>query len=48
MRICGWKGKLLSRAGKEILLKLVAQAIPSYYMSVPLLLSSLCEKIQRS
>lgn len=32
-KIKGWKEKFLSRAGKEVLIKVVARAIPSYIMS---------------
>uniref|UniRef100_A0A803NMT2 DUF4283 domain-containing protein n=1 Tax=Cannabis sativa TaxID=3483 RepID=A0A803NMT2_CANSA len=36
-RLQGWEGTFLSRAGKEILVKTVAQTLPSYAMSVFLL-----------
>ncbi|KAM6549548.1 hypothetical protein CsatB_021224 [Cannabis sativa] len=36
-RIQGWESKFLSRAGKEVLIKTVAQSLPSYAMSVFLL-----------
>ena len=41
-----WKGKILSRAGKEILIKAVAQSIPTYTMSVFQLPVKLCEELQ--
>ena len=46
-RIQGWSNKLLSRAGKAILIKNVAQALPSYCMSCFLIPKSICEEIQR-
>ena len=36
---------MLSRAGKEVLIKAVAQAIPTYTMSVFQLPSKLCEEL---
>ncbi|XP_060964770.1 uncharacterized protein LOC133033724 [Cannabis sativa] len=36
-RILSWEGRFLSKAGKELLLKTVAQAIPNHAMSVFLL-----------
>ena len=44
-KLQGWKGMLLSRAGKEILIKVVAQSIPTYTMSVFLLPLKLCDEL---
>lgn len=44
-QIEGWKGKLLSIAGREILIKAVAQATMTYTMSCFKLLDSLCKKL---
>ena len=41
----GWKGKLLSRARKEILIKVVAQSIPTYTMGVFQLPRKLCDEL---
>ena len=43
--IAGWKGNLLSNAGREILIKAVAQATPTYTMSVFKLPDSLCKEL---
>ena len=44
-RIARWKGKFLSSAGKEILIKAVAQATPTYTMSCFKLPDSLCREL---
>lgn len=44
-KIQGWKEKLLSKGGKEILIKAVAQAIPVYSMACYDLTKSLCDEL---
>ncbi|CAL2232092.1 unnamed protein product [Prunus armeniaca] len=46
-KVQGWKAKLLSFAGKEILLKVVAQAVPIYMMNCFLIPKCLCDEIQQ-
>jgi hypothetical protein len=46
-RINSWRGKALSRAGKEIMIKSVLQAIPSYVMSVYVIPDSIIKDIER-
>ena len=46
-RLMSWEGKLLSRAGKEILVKTVAQSLPTYAMNVFLLPLEITRDIER-
>ncbi|KAM1949581.1 hypothetical protein ACFX15_009620 [Malus domestica] len=46
-RLKSWKGKLLSAAGKEVLVKAVAQAIPNYSMICFLLPKLFCDELNR-
>lgn len=46
-RISTWNKRWLSQAGKEVFIKAVLQAIPSYTMSVFLLPQTLCEEIDK-
>ncbi|KAK4390204.1 putative mitochondrial protein [Sesamum angolense] len=45
-KITGWNDKLLSQAGKEILIKAVLQAVPSYAMGCFRLPASLSKELQ--
>ena len=45
-KMSGWKEKLLSIGGREILIKAVAQAMRTYTMGCFLLPKSLCEDIE--
>lgn len=41
-----WRNKKISKAGKEVLIKAAAQAIPTYCMTTFLLPSTLLEELQ--
>jgi hypothetical protein len=41
----GWQARFLSQAGKEILIKVVVQAIPTYMMGIFRLPKALCSKL---
>ena len=45
-KLQGWEGKLLSQAGREILIKAVAQTLPTYTMSCFKLPLVLCHDIE--
>ena len=44
-RVLGWKEKFISNAGREILIKTMAQAIPTYSMSLFKIPKSICDSI---
>lgn len=46
-KLNSWSGKALSSASREVRVKSVLQAFPNYCMSVFVLLSSLCDEIER-
>ncbi|GAU33843.1 hypothetical protein TSUD_393510 [Trifolium subterraneum] len=46
-RINSWRGRALSKAGKEVMIKSVLQAIPSYVMSMFILPASLIDDIEK-
>ncbi|WJX78361.1 hypothetical protein P8452_61592 [Trifolium repens] len=46
-RINGWRSRPLSRAGKEVMIKSVLQAIPAYIMNIYLLPDTLINDIER-
>lgn len=46
-RVKGWDKKIISKGGKEILLKIVAQFLPNYVMNVFMLPVELCKDLER-
>lgn len=46
-KLISWRTKILSSAGKEILIKAVAQTVPSYVMNCYLLPKSLCDDLHQ-
>ena len=44
-RVMGWKEKHISKVGREVLIKTVAQAIPTYSMSLFKIPKTICDGI---
>jgi len=43
----GWKENLISKGGKEILLKSMVRALPQYVMSIFKILVSICKSVEQ-
>lgn len=46
-KLKGWRDKILSAVGKEVLIKVVRQSLPTYSMNFFLLSKAFCEDLQR-
>jgi len=46
-KLNGWKEKLISKGGKEVLIKAVVQAIPQYAMAIFKIPTSICKSVER-
>ena len=44
-RVMGWKEKIISKEGRDTLIKTVAQAIPTYSMGIFKISKALCDTI---
>ena len=44
-KLAGWKEKLLSLAGKEVFIKAVAQAVPTFTISYFKIPNSICDEL---
>ena len=44
-RVLGWKEKYISKVEREVLIKTIAQAIPTYSMSIFKIPKALCDSI---
>lgn len=47
MKLYSWKEKLFSQGGKEVLIKVVALSIPTFFMSCFKLPMSLCVELEQ-